>query len=292
MISAGERAWNSATTLYLARRLQALRGEPGRTQPLAVLDVGCGDGTVMEQLLDYGHSLYGYELRASGQDPRGRLGARLGAEYDHRVRWASDERSIPFGDASFDVLYANQVCEHVRFLDRLLGECARVLKPGGVLLATFPLATAPVEWHLKVPFAHWVPPGGLRVRYLQAFYGLGLRPRLAGASALETARAQDAYLTERVFYRFLNEVVMLAGHHFGSCQTETALWLRAKLDLLGARGGAAGAGVTLLRPLAGATLAAAVTHLFNAAFCLRAPSAPRAPGAGDAPSAGAVPHGR
>jgi ubiquinone/menaquinone biosynthesis C-methylase UbiE len=55
------------------------------------------------------------------------------------------EREIPFESQMFDVIYANQVFEHVRFLDRMFEECVRVLKPGGTLITLFPVATYPLE---------------------------------------------------------------------------------------------------------------------------------------------------
>lgn len=58
MIGATDGQWNSATTLYIARRLQEIAG--GR--PIAVLDVGCGAGAGLGHLLEYGYDLYGYDL--------------------------------------------------------------------------------------------------------------------------------------------------------------------------------------------------------------------------------------
>lgn len=46
--------------------------------------------------------------------------------------------ALPFGDAAFDAVLANQVLEHVRDLVGLVYELHRVLKPGGVLVAHVP----------------------------------------------------------------------------------------------------------------------------------------------------------
>ncbi len=268
MISASERSWNSPTTLYLARRLAEIAS--GRR--IAVLDVGCGDGTTIEHLAGYGYDLYGYELAPGGDAPRERLATCFGAAVHDRIRTTESEREIPFADRSFDVVYASQVFEHVKFLDQMLAECARVLRPGGTLLANFPLATYPIEWHLKIPFAHWIPPGPVRVAYFRLFYAAGIRPRFPGATALDTARSQDAFLRDRTYYRFVNEVTAVARHHFRTCEIETGRFVQAKLDLLsespspGAR--LAGALVGRLR---GPTLDALTTYLFNAAFCMHDP---------------------
>ncbi len=268
MINASERAWNSPTTLYLARRLSSL----ARNARLTVLDLGCGDGTVLEQLLDYGHDLFGCDLPELRDAVRGRLAPRLGAAFEERVRVVEDGRTIPFADDTFDAVYANQVFEHVRDLDMMLTECGRVLRPGGTLLATFPPSTCPLEVHLRIPFAHWLPPGRFRARYLQVFYGLGLRPRLKGRTARETAVHQDAYLREQTFPRTAAEVFCLGGRHFGRVAWETGQLMTAKLDLMEAAGGPAVRLAADLGGLAnGPLLRYLVTRLAVAACSFSAP---------------------
>jgi SAM-dependent methyltransferase len=273
MTGATDKDWNSATTLYISRRLHEIAG--GRA--LAVLDLGCGAGKTLGYLLDSGLDLYGYDLVA-GEDEyaearRLRLLPHFGDRYEGHIKVTSSERDIPFGDESFDVLYANQVFEHVRFLDRMLAECARVLRPGGVLLANFPLATYPIEGHLRVPFAHWLPPGRLRVRYLQLWRILGVMPGQAGRSSFDNAVDQDLYLREHTFYRFMNEVLTLSDRYFEYTEVETTALVQAKIDLLNSAGSGTSAMVAgLMESLErGGRLSSCVTHLLNAAFCMRAP---------------------
>ena len=237
-----------------------------------MLDLGCGDGTILEQLVQDGHNLHGYDL-ADVAPARRRLAPFFGAEASNRIRTAPDERTIPFDSNSFDVVISNQVFEHVKFFDPIMAECARVLEAGGVLLTIFPLATYPVEWHLKVPLAHWIPPGPTRVRYLLPFYAAGLRPRLPGASALGTAVSQDEFLRNRTYYRFINEVVAVGRHHFGSCAIETDQVIRAKVDLLETSAGVRRRIVgSVLRRAEGPLLSALATYLYNAAFCFVGPT--------------------
>jgi len=267
VIRAQDKRWNSST-LYIARRLQDLAG--GRR--LSVLDMGCGDGGVLELLLDYGYDLHGYDLAGGCSLLRDRVAAYCDASCTPRIRTARDERSIPFEDDSFDVIYANQVFEHVRFIDRMFGECARVLRPEGVLLATFPLATSPFEAHIGIPFAHWVPPGRFRIRYLSLFYALRLRPRLRDCTVTETALRQDRYLSECTYYRFMNEIRSIAAYYFDSCRNETGHLIRAKADLLLAdRNPARRLLGAMVRSLEGKTLIFVATHLIDAAFCMARP---------------------
>lgn len=48
--------------------------------------------------------------------------------------------ALTFSDASFDLVLCNELFEHVQDLDLAFREIARVLRPGGRLLSTFPLA--------------------------------------------------------------------------------------------------------------------------------------------------------
>jgi SAM-dependent methyltransferase len=67
--------------------------------------------------------------------------------------------SLPFADNSFDVVTSYDVFEHVQDLGRVLDECRRVLKPGGVLYAVFPPFYHPTGSHFegyvsKMPYAN------------------------------------------------------------------------------------------------------------------------------------------
>lgn len=234
MISANEQAWNSATTLYLARKLAALAAENDR--PLRVLDMGCGDGTIIAALHPYDHDLYGYDFAYRSEAQQARLRPLFGEAYEDHIRIATSERVIPFADGSFDVIYANQVFEHVRFLDAMLAECARVLKPGGTLVTLFPFVTYPVEGHTLIPFVHWLPPGAGRVRYMTACLRLWIGRRHPGMNATQSAHAWEDYLNTGCFYRLKNEVVSLSEYYFQAWEIDTRAYITAKLDLLDANG--------------------------------------------------------
>jgi SAM-dependent methyltransferase len=209
-VHAGARPWNSATTLYIGRTLQGIAA--GRR--LSVLDMGCGDGALIRQFLDLGHDFYGYDLPSREAALDAAMRPILGEAFDERIRIMRDERVIPFSDGQFDVVYANQVFEHVRFLDHMLGECVRVLKPTGTLIALFPLATYPIEGHSLVPFVHWLPPGPSRVRYLRLCLTLGIGRRIPGMGRRASAAEWDERLRDFTFYRFMNEIRGLLDHYF------------------------------------------------------------------------------
>ena len=276
MIKATDKAWSSATNLYIARRLQEIAGD----RTIAVLDMGCGNGGILADLVGYGHDLYGYDLARTDIDHddgrRERLLPAFGSTYDDHIKVTDSERDIPFPDNTFDVIYANQVFEHIRFLDRMLAECARVLKPGGALLIAFPLATSAIEEHLRVPLAHWLPPGKLRIGYLRLLCALRLLPRWPGEerySALQVALVREAFLRDKTFYRFMNEIISVAEYYFESARVETAAFLQAKLDLMDAEPGSRRAWIAAVvrRLERRRVVSPAITYLANAALCMRNP---------------------
>jgi SAM-dependent methyltransferase len=96
-------------------------------QPRRVLEVGGGEGELAERIAkELGVQLVGIdqsEGMVAEQRARG-IDARRG-----------DVQELPFGDGEFDVAVAAWMLYHVLDLDRGLAELARVLKPGGVLVA-------------------------------------------------------------------------------------------------------------------------------------------------------------
>lgn len=255
-------------TLYMHRQLR--RHACGRR--LRVLDVGCGDGTQAAQLAGPDLDLYGYDVATDRSAALRRTLARTGALRDDHFLLAPDDRSIPFSDATFDAAYANQVFEHVRLFEPMVRECARVLRPEGILLAQFPLATCLVEGHSRVPFAHWMRPGGARLRYIDLCHALGLAAPRQGLSRRESAEWWEDYLRHRTYYRFHNEIEQVGLEYFERVDVETDRMIAAKLDLLTAAG-AVGARMRAcaLRRVPARALAAVVTTFLNAAYVFRSP---------------------
>lgn len=96
-------------------------------RPRRVLEVGGGEGELAERLQnELGVEVIGIdqsERMAELQRSKG-IDARLG-----------DVQELPFADGEFDVAVAAWMLYHVPDLDRGLAELARVLAPGGTLVA-------------------------------------------------------------------------------------------------------------------------------------------------------------
>jgi SAM-dependent methyltransferase len=95
--------------------------------PATVLEVGCGPGELSERLArELGADVVAIDLSERMVElARGR-----GVEAS-----VADVQSLPFADASFDCVVAAWMLYHVADVDLGLAEIARVLRPGGQLVA-------------------------------------------------------------------------------------------------------------------------------------------------------------
>jgi ubiquinone/menaquinone biosynthesis C-methylase UbiE len=112
----------------------------------AVLEAGCGTGLILERVAGFAEEAWGFDL-SSGMLARARrrgLSVVQGSVTD-----------IPFPAARFDVVYSFKVLAHVERIREALAEMARVLRPGGYLLAEFynPLSLRGLIKRLKPPTA-------------------------------------------------------------------------------------------------------------------------------------------
>jgi 2-polyprenyl-6-hydroxyphenyl methylase / 3-demethylubiquinone-9 3-methyltransferase len=109
----------------VASRLRLDRGRP------SLLDVGCGGGFLSEEFARLG-------FRVTGIDPseasihaarRHARSTRLEVQYE-----VGRGELLPFVAGAFDVVMCCDVLEHVDDVGVVIGEIARVLKPGGLFL--------------------------------------------------------------------------------------------------------------------------------------------------------------
>ena len=116
---------------YSRLRLQVLltRYLPIEGGGARLLDVGCGTGHHLAELRQRGFEVAGVD----GSADMLRYAQALNPTADLRQ---ADVESLPFPDASFDLVVCIEVLRYLPDASRCLQEMARVLKPGGVCLAT------------------------------------------------------------------------------------------------------------------------------------------------------------
>ena len=115
---------------FLARRALRCASRSGGS-PLAVLNIGVGDGYLERRLLELG-------CRVSSLDPDVDAVQRLRSSGVDAHAGSIDE--LPFGNGSVDVAVATEVLEHLTAEQRRdgLDEISRVLHLGGWFLGTVP----------------------------------------------------------------------------------------------------------------------------------------------------------
>jgi SAM-dependent methyltransferase len=86
------------------------------------------------RVLDVG----GARQRGAFRRPAGARWVVADIEREFRPDVGADVQALPFRDAVFDAIKATELLEHVPDVARALGECRRVLRPGGHLVITAP----------------------------------------------------------------------------------------------------------------------------------------------------------
>ncbi len=121
------------TGFWHVGRREILRDVLGRYIPQhesrAILDVGCGTGGNMLLLKDFGN--------VTGVDFSDEA-LRFARNYGFTSLLRASATELPLADASFDVVSALDVLEHISEDRQAIAEVFRVLKPGGFFLVTVP----------------------------------------------------------------------------------------------------------------------------------------------------------
>jgi SAM-dependent methyltransferase len=108
--------------------IASLVGGPG----LRVLDLGCRTGALTQHYAA-GNTVVGVDVDRSALQ---KAEERLGIE----TVWADAEDDLPFPDASFDVVVAGELLEHLADPGRAVANVRRVLRPGGRFVGSVPNA--------------------------------------------------------------------------------------------------------------------------------------------------------
>lgn len=100
---------------------------------LRVLDFGCGYGALTANLFDKGAKVVGCDVDQKSINIAKNFLKRKGNCQIIRV----EDKTLPFGDDTFDVIFLVDVIEHVKNPSAVIHECERVLRDGGMLYVEF-----------------------------------------------------------------------------------------------------------------------------------------------------------
>jgi SAM-dependent methyltransferase len=170
----------AAERYYASSEWAAVRRLTGRGTGRRALDVGAGRG-----ISSYALARDGWEVTALEPDPSSIVGTgaieQLSAVAKVPITVVREwGEALPFPDFSFDLVYGREVLHHARDLPTLCAEMGRVLRPGGMFLATREhviFKDADLAVFLREHPLHWLYGGEHAYRlseYKEAITGAGV----------------------------------------------------------------------------------------------------------------------
>lgn len=169
----------------------------------AYLDVGCGNGFITRHVGQRFDEVHGIDVEPD----------RLN---DFRVAVAGDRRfttqlgssaTLPYPDATFDLVTAFEVLEHVADVPGTIAELARVVRKTGLIVVTtpqplFPLETHGMRWRgreieRKIPLLPYIPPLHQRLSLARVFRSSQLDKLFAAARCASVRTGYAAPQFER-----------------------------------------------------------------------------------------------
>ena len=145
--------------------LTKVRGDRAASD-IAILDHGCGDGVSLLYLLGLGYTgIHGIEVGKPNERWNPLLREVFGIEAPRFL--VHDGRTLPFGDDHFDLIFSQQVVEHVKdeLIESYYAEEGRALKPGGLVYHQVPHRLYLYDSHTRTWFIHWLPRPIRRILY-------------------------------------------------------------------------------------------------------------------------------
>jgi 2-polyprenyl-3-methyl-5-hydroxy-6-metoxy-1,4-benzoquinol methylase len=179
----------------LSTLLRLLGTQPGHTR---LLDVGCSSGAFLASAAAEGLGAEGVEPSPEAAEGARRAGFKVFTGMLQEAR---------FPEASFDALTLIEVLEHLREPLPLLAECRRILRPGGILLATTPNAAS---WTARAMGSRWEVFSLSAMGGHVSFFHPDSLKLLASRAGFELARLETRHVRLAEKGQFAKPVYLLA----------------------------------------------------------------------------------
>ncbi len=142
--------------------LSAVRGRADACR-LRVADIGCGPGAFSAVVARAGCDVEGIDINEALIRIAGERAQAAGLPIRFHCGSAA---SLPWPDASFDIVAMPELLEHVPEWQACLAEASRILKSSGVLYLSTTNRLCPVQQEFTLPLYSWYP-GWLKQRCLK-----------------------------------------------------------------------------------------------------------------------------
>jgi SAM-dependent methyltransferase len=162
-----------------------------------MLDYGCGVGQMVTLGRERGLDIWGADTYAGYYSEWSKAVSPIAQ--DRILRIKNDRAGFP--DAHFDLVLSNQVLEHVTDPEASIADIYRLVRPGGMVIAAFPVTSTWYEGHIGLYFAHNFKKGSnLRNAYFRLARRLGFGLYHRNATPEEWAKISARTLDDACFY--------------------------------------------------------------------------------------------
>lgn len=149
---------------FAKTRVKYLKKHFIRTNPKKILELGCGEGSLGYRIKEIlgNAEIYGLDISAGA--------LKLAKEKGLIVKRADLNEGIPYDSQEFDLVFSNQVIEHIDNTDLFIKESFRVLKKGGYFIVITPNLSF---WLNRIIFLFGIYPIFLEASTIDKTIGMG-----------------------------------------------------------------------------------------------------------------------
>ena len=192
----------------------------GAATDKTILDVGCGEGSLLKMLKEKGNNVFGIDASKEG------LLAAQEKKIDCKLLDVSTEK-FPYDDNKFDIVLCLETIEHVENPHHCIWEIKRVLKEKGMFIISIP------NFKMLHPYIY---PGLFKFKHFRNFLELNSFEivQVKGWGQVTMLNRTDRWLKSKnnVFTRYLSKFIFylsrkrnaLMRNHLGTPLTYSHAW--------------------------------------------------------------------
>lgn len=182
------------------------------TSKKKVLDFGCGEGKLLNILIENGFDAYGVDTNHTKNNKK-YIGNKLVEK--NKLKLITEDENLPFEDGYFNFVISNMVFEHVFNIELAVSEIYRVLKNDGIAYLRFPSYEIVREGHTGIPFTHRFKNKKLLRLYMNFAFSLGFGVnRKKHGTKEEWVNHMIDYLENKTIYRKKSEIMKIFSQFY------------------------------------------------------------------------------